>query len=77
MFEGQCCSYLITYIFRGCIVRRFKNKMLKLKRKMTDLVIRLFGGYLDMRKLMFKWRLDTKANRWLGDAKTIHDFVKN
>jgi hypothetical protein len=76
--KANAASYFITNIFKGYIVRRFKNKLLKIKRKMTDLVIRLFGKHLDMRKLMFiKWRLDAKANRWLGDAKTIQDFVKN
>jgi hypothetical protein len=76
--KQNAAAFFITNLMRGYIARVFKNKMLKRKRKITDLVIKLFGKHLDMSKLLFiKWRLDNKANRWIGDAKIIQDFVKN
>jgi hypothetical protein len=71
-------SILLVARLKGHIVRRFRDLLLRRKAKMNDLVMKLFGKYLDMRRLCFnKWMLITKRKNLVDSAKVIQKFLRD
>jgi hypothetical protein len=70
-------SILLVARLKGFITRRFRDLLFKRKARMNDLVMKLFGKYLDMRRLCFnKWILNSKRKNLAEAARTIQKFLR-